>query len=323
MNPDLIPAPMTVPESDPFLPLDPPDSTVDLSRWKQMPLGLMNEYRVQFDVFEGPLDLLLHLVKKQEVDIYQVNLTRIASEFVAYIDQMRELDLEIAGEFLVMAATLIYIKSRELLPADQKPEAQIGEEDEEDPRFELIRRLVEYKKFKDAAAELQSLETRMDQVYEHRSPPVVLPEIEPQRREPVSIFDLIQAVSVILKRFGERDDVREIQADPYTVSEKMAALRILIQEKGRFRFSELFAEARSRSEVVVTFLAMLELTRLRHLQVIQSEDFGEIEVELAPPEAPSVEAPEEPVLEESENLGTSPAQSKRPQESPDEEPTED
>jgi segregation and condensation protein A len=283
----------------------------------------MNEYRVQFDVFEGPLDLLLHLVKKQEVDIYQVNLTRIASEFVAYIDQMRELDLEIAGEFLVMAATLIYIKSRELLPADQKPEAQIGEEDEEDPRFELIRRLVEYKKFKDAAAELQSLETRMDQVYEHRSPPVVLPEIEPQRREPVSIFDLIQAVSVILKRFGERDDVREIQADPYTVSEKMAALRILIQEKGRFRFSELFAEARSRSEVVVTFLAMLELTRLRHLQVIQSEDFGEIEVELAPPEAPSVEAPEEPVLEESENLRTSPAQSTRPQESPDEEPTED
>ena len=323
MNPDLTPAPIPVPESDPFLPLDPPGSTVDLSRWKQIPLGLMNEYRVQFDVFEGPLDLLLHLVKKQEVDIYQVNLTRIASEFVAYIDQMRELDLEIAGEFLVMAATLIYIKSRELLPADQKPEAQIGEEDEEDPRFELIRRLVEYKKFKDAAAELQSLETRMDQVYEHRSAQIVLPEIEPQRREPVSIFELIQAVSVILKRFGERDDVREIQADPYTVSEKMAALRMLIQEKGRFRFSDLFAEARSRSEVVVTFLAMLELTRLRHLQVIQSEDFGEIEVELAPPEAPSVEAPEEPVLEESENLGTSPAQSTRPQESPDEEPTED
>ena len=318
MNPDLIPAPMTVPESDPFLPLNPPDSTVDLARWKQMPLGLMNEYRVQFDVFEGPLDLLLHLVKKQEVDIYQVNLTRIASEFVAYIDQMRELDLEIAGEFLVMAATLIYIKSRELLPADQKPEAQIGEEDEEDPRFELIRRLVEYKKFKDAAGELQSLEIRMDQVYEHRSAQVILPEIEPKRREPVSIFELIQAVSVILKRFGERDDVREIQADPYTVSEKMAALRILIQEKGRFRFSELFAEARSRGEVVVTFLAMLELTRLRQLQVIQSEDFGEIEVELAPPEAPVVEAPEEPVLEESESLGTSPAQPTRPQDPPQE-----
>ena len=126
------------------------------------------------------------------------------------------------------------------------------------------------------------------------------PDVEPQRREPVSIFDLIQAVSVILKRFNERDDVREIQADPYTVSEKMASLRILIQEKGRFRFSELFAEARSRSEVVVTFLAMLELTRLRHLQVIQSEDFGEIEVELAPPEPPMSDAAqeaEEPVIE--------------------------
>jgi len=292
---------MSAPDPEtPSLPIEVPAPGFDLSRYKQLPLGLMNEYRVQFDVFEGPLDLLLHLVKKQEVDIYQVNLTRIASEFVAYIDQMRELDLEIAGEFLVMAATLIYIKSRELLPADQKPDTQVGEEDEEDPRFELIRRLVEYKKFKDAAAELQSLETRMDQVYEHRSTPVVLPDVEPQRREPVSIFDLIQAVSVILKRFNERDDVREIQADPYTVSEKMASLRILIQEKGRFRFSELFAEARSRSEVVVTFLAMLELTRLRHLQVIQSEDFGEIEVELAPPEPPMSEAAqeaEEPVME--------------------------
>ena len=101
----------------------------------------MNAYRVQFDVFEGPLDLLLHLVKKQEVDIYQVNLTRIASEFVAYIDQMRELDLEIAGEFLVMAATLIYIKSRELLPADQKPEAQVGEKDEKNLRLAFARRM--------------------------------------------------------------------------------------------------------------------------------------------------------------------------------------
>ncbi|MFM7803178.1 MAG: segregation and condensation protein A, partial [Verrucomicrobiota bacterium] len=191
------------------------DPSWDIICWKQLPLGLMNEYRVQFDVFEGPLDLLLHLVKKQEVDIYQVNLTRIASEFVAYIDQMRELDLEVAGEFLVMAATLIYIKSRELLPADQKPDSQADEADDEDPRFELIRRLVEYKKFKDAAAELQTLETRMDQVYEHRSTPVVLPHIDAPRREPVSIFDLIQAVSTILKRFNERDDIREIQADPY------------------------------------------------------------------------------------------------------------
>ena len=289
---------MTAPGHDALLPDSTPDTASDIIRWKQLPLGLMNEYRVQFDVFEGPLDLLLHLVKKQEVDIYQVNLTRIASEFVAYIDQMRELDLEIAGEFLMMAATLIYIKSRELLPADQKPDAQSGDEDdEENPRFELIRHLVEYKKFKDAAADLQSLENRMDQVYGHRSAPVVPDGVEPRRRDTVSVFDLIQAVSVILKRFQERDDVREIQADPYTVSEKMAALRVLIEERGRFRFSELFAETRSRSEVVVTFLAMLELTRLRHLRITQGEDFAEIEVEAAPPEALTEVAPEEPANE--------------------------
>lgn len=272
---------MTAPGSDSTMPGSTDDPSWDITRWKQLPLGLMNEYRVQFDVFEGPLDLLLHLVKKQEVDIYQVNLTRIASEFVAYIDQMRDLDLEVAGEFLVMAATLIYIKSRELLPADQKPDSQADEADDEDPRFELIRRLVEYKKFKDAASDLQVLEHRMDQVYGHRSVTVVPEGTGPRRREAVSVFDLIQAVSVILKRFHERDDVREIQADPFTVSEKMAALRTLLQERGRFRFGELFATARSRSEVVVTFLALLELTRLGQLLVTQAEDFSEIDVEAA------------------------------------------
>ena len=102
----------------------------------------MPEYRVQFEVFEGPLDLLLHLVKKQEVDIYDVNLTQLATEFIAYVDVMRELDLELAGEFLVMASTLMYIKSKELLPVEQQVTPE-GEEDEEDPRWELIRQLVE------------------------------------------------------------------------------------------------------------------------------------------------------------------------------------
>src|SRR5450755_4895884 len=114
----------------------------------------MAEYKVQFEVFEGPLDLLLYLIKKEEVDIYEVNLTRLATQFIEYIDTMRMLDLEVAGDFLVMAATLMYIKSRELLPVDQQ--AQVEDDDDgEDPRWELIRRLVEYKKFKDAAASLQ------------------------------------------------------------------------------------------------------------------------------------------------------------------------
>src|SRR5271157_4941808 len=124
----------------------------------------MADSKVQFEVFEGPLDLLLYLIKKEEVDIYEVNLTRLAAQFIEYVELMRMLDLEIAGEFLVMASTLMYIKSRELLPQEQQ--AQDLEEDEgEDPRWELIRQLVEYKKFKDAAAQLQALEARQENVF--------------------------------------------------------------------------------------------------------------------------------------------------------------
>src|SRR5678816_2261385 len=114
----------------------------------------MAEYKVKFEMFEGPLDLLLYLIKKEELDIYEVNLTQLATQFIEYIEIMRQLDLDIAGEFLVMASTLMYIKSRELLPVDQQVQIE-DEEGGDDPRWELIRQLVEYKKFKDAAAQLQ------------------------------------------------------------------------------------------------------------------------------------------------------------------------
>src|SRR4026209_1826905 len=169
----------------------------------------MTEYKVKFEVFEGPLDLLLYLIKKEEVDIYEVNLTQLATQFIEYIDVMRMLDLEIAGEFLVMASTLMYIKSRELLPVDQQVTAE-GEEEGEDPRWELIRQLVEYKKFKDAAAQLQVLEARQDSVYP-RLP--VKPSFEPTERlarADVSIFDLINAVNMVLKRVNRREDLRDI-----------------------------------------------------------------------------------------------------------------
>ena len=251
----------------------------------------MSEYRVQFEVFEGPLDLLLHLVKKQEVDIYQVNLTRIATEFVAYIEQMRELDLEVAGEFLVMAASLLYIKSRELLPVDLQVKPETEEEEGDDPRWELIRRLVEYKKFKDAAAALQTCEEQAENRYSRRPGKIEFTEDAAPKRGEVSMFDLIGAVSQILKRFQARDDVREINADPHTVSEKIESLRLLVTEGRVVKFSDLFASARSRNEVVVTFLAMLELTRLKHLILVQSDDFGEIEVTLAPTAvAPALDA---------------------------------
>ena len=256
----------------------------------------MSEYRVQFEVFEGPLDLLLHLVKKQEVDIYQVNLTRIATEFVAYLEQMRELDLEVAGEFLVMAATLIYIKSRELLPVEKQVRPEADDTDEDDPRWELIRRLVEYKKFKDAAAQLQTREGEMEAIYERRPGRPELGELPAPRGTSVSVFELVGAVRQILKRFQEQSPDHEVMSEPYSVSEKMESLRALVGERLRVTFGELFAAARSRGEVVCIFLALLELTRMNLVSLAQEGEFAEIEVcavpvELVPP--PPAPTPED------------------------------
>lgn len=249
----------------------------------------MPEYKVQFPVFEGPLDLLLYLVKKQEVDIYDVNLTQLATEFVAYLDQMRELDLDVAGEFLIMAATLMFIKSRELLPVDQQVVVE-GEEDEDDPRWELIRQLVEYKKFKDAAAQLQAREAEQENTFARRPQKLEFESETPALKPEVSLFDLINAVSTVLKRFSARDDARDIFQDKWTVSEKIETIRQRILAQPMMKFSELFESATSRTEVVVTFLAMLELIRLKVLAITQPEPFAEIEIRQAPPQPAPAEA---------------------------------
>jgi segregation and condensation protein A len=236
----------------------------------------MAEYKVKFEVFEGPLDLLLYLIRKEEVDIYEVNLTRLATQFIEYIETMRMLDLEIAGEFLVMAATLMYIKSRELLPVDQQAQVE-GEDEGEDPRWELIRQLVEYKKFKDAAAQLQSLEDHQDRVFP-RAPGKLEFETEEKPRSDASIFDLVNAVNAVLKRFNKREDLREIFEDKWSVSEKIELLMRLSSERPRIAFSELFEGMTSRTEVVVTFLALLELIRLKQLTAVQPEPFGDIAI---------------------------------------------
>ncbi len=246
----------------------------------------MADYKVKFEVFEGPLDLLLYLIKKEEVDIYEVNLTKLATQFIEYIETMRLLDLEIAGEFLVMAATLMYIKSRELLPVDQRAVAE-EEDDGEDPRWELIRQLVEYKKFKDAAAQLSGLEARQENVFP-RIPPRLEFETEGRSRNEASLFDLLNAVNAVLQRVNKQPDRRDIFEDKWTVSEKIELLMREIGERGRLRFSELFAGVTSRSEVVVTFLALLELIRLKQLVAVQTEAFGEIEILRAPPVAAQV-----------------------------------
>jgi segregation and condensation protein A len=257
----------------------------------------MTDYKVKFEVFEGPLDLLLYLIKKEEVDIYEVNLTQLATQFIEYIEVMRLLDLEIAGEFLVMASTLMYIKSRELLPVDQQVVAE-GEDEGDDPRWELIRQLVEYKKFKDAAAQLQTLEVRQEQVFP-RLP--VKPEFareEPSGRAQASLFDLLNAVNAILKRMVEREDLRDIFEDKWTVSEKIEFIMRQMAQSSVIRFSALFANATSRTEVVVTFLAMLELIRLKQIVATQAAPFGEIELVRAPqPASPEAVNPAEPYAE--------------------------
>jgi segregation and condensation protein A len=225
----------------------------------------MAEYRVQFEVFEGPLDLLLHLVKKEEVDIWEVNLTKIASQFTEYIELMRELDLEVAGEFLVMASTLMYIKSRELLPVDQQVQAE-GEEDETD-----------------AAVRLQTCEAEQADTFPRIPGKPKITSDQPPPRPEVSLFDLITAVSQVLQRFQLRAGPRDIYEDKWSVSEKIEQLRKLMDEDAALKFSQLFEHTTSRSEVVATFLALLELIRLKVLTVTQPSAFAEIEIQRRPP----------------------------------------
>jgi segregation and condensation protein A len=276
----------------------------------------MSEYKVKFEVFEGPLDLLLYLIKKEEVDIYEVNLTSLATQFIDYIETMRLLDLEIAGEFLVMAATLMYIKSRELLPVDQQAQVE-GEEEGEDPRWELIRQLVEYKKFKDAAAQLQVLELRQESVFP-RTPPKPEFEAEPVQGAEASIFDLVNAVSAILQRVSKREDQRDIFEDKFSVSQKIEHLMMSIRQRPRLRFSDLFEGVTSRSEVVCTFLALLELIRLKQVVAVQAEAFGEIEIERAEPVAAGpVSGGTEPSPTAAAASGPAPAEPEAPVETAD------
>ena len=253
----------------------------------------MAEYKVQFEVFEGPLDLLLYLIKKEEVDIYEVNLTKLATQFIEHVDLMRAFDLEVAGEFLVMASTLMFIKSRELLPVEQQVVVE-GEEEGEDPRWELIRQLVKYKKFKDAAAQLQVLETLQENIYP-RLPGKIEFESAPVAAKPeAGIFDLLNAVNAVLKRFQVKESgTREIFEDKWSVSEKIEFVLATISERTVVKFSELFEMAANRSEVVCTFLALLELIRLRQLMCLQSEPFDEIVIRRSVPDAetPAAEAP--------------------------------
>ncbi|MFY8217050.1 MAG: segregation and condensation protein A [Chthoniobacterales bacterium] len=238
------------------------------------------EYKVKLDVFEGPLDLLLYLIKRDEVDIYEISIERITKQYLEYIEAFQLLNIDLAGEFIVMAANLLYIKSRTLLPVDQ----QMAEEDaeEDDPRWELIRQLIEYKKFKEAAGRLRDLESVQENLYA-RVP--VLPELPVDENllvEEVGIFDLIRAFQRVLKRRTPvQENLREIFAENFTVADKIEHVLRLIENGTSLRFEEMFPEQASRSEVVVTFLALLELIRMKQLRVRQDGQFGEIWIDRA------------------------------------------
>ena len=242
----------------------------------------MTELRFQFEVFEGPLDLLLHLVRKEEVDIYEVDMVRIADQFCEYVDLMKCFDLHVAGEFIVMASTLMYIKSKELLPVDQQVVVE-EEDEEEDPRWDLIRQLVEYRKFKDAGDDFKRMEWEQEQSFLRQGAKPKVPPLPPQKGAPASIFDLVGAINDILNRFEETEkrraeNTREIFADKWTVSQKILKIRGLIDDNECILFSELFEASESRQELVATFLAVLELVKLKVLLCIQGERFGEIEL---------------------------------------------
>jgi segregation and condensation protein A len=235
------------------------------------------EYKVKLEVFEGPLDLLLYLIKKDEVDIYDISLERITTQYLEFMEAFKVLDLDLAGEFLVMAANLIYLKSRALLPASVQPPEE--EADEEDPRWDLIRQLVEYKKFKDAAAQLSQRELEQSNLFARmaESPEAAVPE---RPLGDVSVFDLINAFNNVLKRLAstKSENLREIFEENYTVSDKIDLIMKMTSSGVPLKFTELFASVASRSEIVVTFLALLELIRLKQLKAVQQEVFGEIEL---------------------------------------------
>src|ERR1700689_2816557 len=203
----------------------------------------MAEYKVQFEVFEGPLDLLLYLIKQEEVDIYEVNLTKLATQFIAHIDLMREFDLEVAGEFLVMASTLMYIKSRELLPVDQQVVVE-GDDEGEDPRWELIRQLVEYKKFKDAAAQLQVREAEQENIFPRLPGKLEFESAAPPPKPDVAVLDLLKAVNGVPPRLQNLEGhPRGISEGKFTVREKNQSILKILAERGGVRVAELFESA--------------------------------------------------------------------------------
>lgn len=229
-------------------------------------------YKVRLEIFEGPLDLLLYLIKKEELNIYDIPITTITAQYLEYLNLMELLDLDIAGDFLVMAATLMQIKSKMLLPPDPAGE----EADELDPRAELVRRLLEYKAIKEAAEKLRTFEAGRREVFTRLAAEEAVESGDPSFFD-VSLFDLISAFSTILKDLP-KNAFHQVVKDEFTVADKVHELLHRLVKEPVIYFKTLFAAARNKMEAITTFLAVLELVRLKEAYVSQSDVFGEIEI---------------------------------------------
>lgn len=232
------------------------------------------QYKVKLEIFEGPLDLLLYLIKKEELDIYDIPIAKITDQYLEYIEMMKLLDLDIAGEFIVMAATLMHIKSKMLLPPEEVPQEDI---EEEDPRAELVKRLLEYKKFKEAADELAKRESESSKIYARRpSEPSVIKDDDSPFFE-ASIFDLLTAFSKVLKEIP-KETFYKVVKEEFSVGDKIHDIFHMLVDNQRIYFSSLLRKARNKLEVVVIFLAVLELIRLKEIVIVQASPFSEIEI---------------------------------------------
>ncbi|CAI8272651.1 MAG: Segregation and condensation protein A [Opitutia bacterium UBA7350] len=234
-----------------------------------------NDLAIRLHAFEGPLDLLLYLIRRNEVDIYDIPIETVTQQYIKILGSMEELDLEIAGEFFVMAATLMYIKSRLLLPKKDQGKNEDLEDESIDPRWELVQQLLEYKKFKEAASEIESLILNSNEKIPRLGPRDALEAIE-RPLYPVDRIELWNTFNLVLRRLAERITEGEIHAEQVTVADRMEFLLLRLRDQKHFLFSELFEASTTLNTIVATFLAVLELTRLGQMHITQDQAFADI-----------------------------------------------
>lgn len=238
-------------------------------------------YDIILEKFEGPLDLLYNLIEKEKIDIYDIPISKITDQYISHINSMKELDLEIASEFLIMATTLIEIKSKMLLPKIKKDDSQ-EDIDEVDPRDELVRRLIEYKKYKEVSLELKDRETTYKKIYYKAREEIEYFDDE-LNLDNVDLNKLMCLYENILEQcidFEKGMDFEEIKRDEITIEESIRDVQYILSQRGKMKFQDLFDAGKTISVVVTTFLAILELIKQKQISIKQEENFSEIFVEL-------------------------------------------